>query len=149
MKLALLLLVASCAGSAPYTAAPTAAPGRRLGDAMDEAGMRFGRAGRAVLSGRYELAGYDLHELDEIFSDDLATSTWHGKAKLADLARTFASERIPALRAAVTAHDRAGYERAAADAARACNDCHKAADQAYIEISPALGAEVPTVTASK
>lgn len=110
--------------------------------------MRFGRAGRAVLSGRWDLAGYDLHELDEIFVDDLASSGWHGKPKLADLARTFQAERITALRAAATSHDRAAYERAAADAAHACNECHKAADQAYIEISPALGAEVPTVTAS-
>ncbi len=110
--------------------------------------MRFGRAGRAVLAGRWELAGYDLHELDEIFSDDLSTSGWHGKPQLADLAKTFQAQRITALRTAANAHDRAAYEHAVADAARACNECHKAADMAYIEISATLGAEVPTVTAS-
>ena len=108
--------------------------------------MRFGRAGRAVLAGRWELAGYDLHELDEIFADDLASSSWHGKVQLVPLAQDFASHRLPALRAAANAHDRAAYEHAAADAAHACNECHKAAEMPYIEISPMLGVEVPVIS---
>jgi hypothetical protein len=133
--------LAACAAQAPGPVAPT----RRLGDAMDETGQRFARAGRAVLAGRWELAGYDLHELDEIFSDDLASSSWHGKPALAQLAKRFEGHEVAELAAAVRAHDRAAYEHAVADAARACNGCHRAAEMAYIEIPESLGAEVPNI----
>ncbi len=137
-------LVAACAGSAPR---PAAAPRRRLGDAMGEAGQRFNRVGRAVLAGRWELATYDLKELDEIFGEDLAASSWLGKPKLSELAHQFQSRELAAIRTAVHAKDRDASQQAVAQAARACNECHKAADMGYIEISEALGAEVPVVGA--
>ena len=112
---------------------------------MDEAGRRFQRAGRAVVAGRWDLATYDLHELDEIFDDDLAGSSWHGKAELSALAHQFQTRQLAQLQVAVRSRDRGAFEHAAADAARACNACHKKADQGYIEISESLGAEVPLV----
>jgi hypothetical protein len=135
-------LLAACA-TAPRPVATT----RRLGDAMDEAGRRFQRSERAAIAGRWELAKYDLHELEEIFTEDLASSSWHGKPQLADLARTFQSQQLAALRSAVDARDHAAFEHAVADTARACNACHKAADQNYIEISERLGADVPVLDA--
>lgn len=138
--LATFALLAACA-----TAPRPVAPQRRLGDAMDEAGRRFHRAGRAVLAGRWDLAKYDLHELQEIFDEDLAGSSWHDKPKLPALAHKFQTEQLVALDAAVAHRDRAAFQTAAADTARACNACHKAADQAYIEVSENLGVEVPVV----
>ncbi len=135
------LLLAACAS------APRPTPTRRLGDAMDEAGRRFQRSQRAAIAGRWELAKYDLHELEEIFEEDLATSSWHGKAELSERARQFQTQQLTALRTAVNARDRAAFEHAVADAARACNACHKAADQDYIEISETPGADVPVLDA--
>jgi len=141
-RFALLVFALAACASAPR---PVASP-RRLGDAMDEAGRRFQRAGRAVIAGRWDLATYDLHELDEIFEEDLASTSWHGKPELSALAQRFQEQQLAALRVAVHSHDRGTFEHAAAEAARACNECHKKADQAYIEISEGLGAEMPLVT---
>jgi hypothetical protein len=140
LRLLALVLLASCAA----TPRP-AAPGRRLGDAMDEAGRRFQRAGRAVIAGRWELAAYDLHELDEIFEEDLAGSSWHGKPELSRFAKQFHGRELAELRTAVLAHDRTSFEHAAANAARACNECHRRAEEAYIEISETVGADVPAI----
>ncbi len=144
MKLAILALVlASACAATPRVVAPQ----RRLGDAMNEAGMRFNRVGRAVLAGRWELASYDLDELKEIFEEDLAQSSWHGKPELSQLAHRFRSENITALSAALHAHDRDASTRAVAGAARACNECHKKAEMEYIEISEKLGEQTPVVDA--
>lgn len=140
MRALIALVLAGCA-AAPR---PVATP-RRLGDAMDEAGRRFHRAGRAGLAGRWELAKYDLHELTEIFEEDLAGSTWHGKPQVPELARRFQSEQLPSLEAAITRRDAAAFQTAVAETARACNQCHKVAAQDFIEISEIPGAETPVV----
>jgi hypothetical protein len=144
------VVAASLAGCATTPAPaparePAVAQARRLGDAMDEAGRRFRRASRAVQSNRWDLAAYDLHELDEIFDEDLANSQWHGKPELGRLAVQLRANQLTGLHAAVTAHDRVGFAAAVAATARACNDCHKQADVAYIEISTELGAEAPVI----
>lgn len=142
LVIALSVLVMSCAPAPRAVEQP-----RRLGDAMDEVGSRFNRVGRAMVAGRWELATYDLHELKEVFEEDLAGSSWHGKPQLSELAKKFQAQQITALAMAVHSHDREASQRAVADAARACNECHKAADMAYIEISETPGAEVPVVSA--
>ncbi|HUJ63702.1 MAG TPA: hypothetical protein VLX92_34620 [Kofleriaceae bacterium] len=139
---AILALALAACGAA---AAPRASCPRRLGDAMDEAGRRFNRAERAVLAGRWELASYDLAELAEVFTDDLADSSWNGRPQLARLAQQFSTMQVAALRDAARARDRQSFEHAVSDAAHACNECHKAADQAYIQISDRLGADAPVV----
>lgn len=143
MKLAVVIaaLATACASAPPRAVQQP----RRLGDAMDETGMRFNRVGRAVLAGRWELATYDLAEMKEIFEDDLANSSWHGKPELSQLAQRFRADQLKALDAALRAHDRDASARAVAGAARACNECHQKADMAYIEISEQLGDQVPVV----
>ena len=136
-----LLLLAACAAQPRPVAAP-----RRLGDAMVETAMRFQRAGRAVLAGRWELAAYDIHELEEVFGEDLAASPWQGNPKLPALAHAFHTDLV-ALRDAARAHDRTAFETAVAHAAQSCNGCHKSADMAYIEIPTLLGEEVPVISA--
>ena len=78
----ILLAFASCSSSSspPPTAAVvpatpatvTVAPAaRRFGDAMSEVARRFDRAGRAVEAGRWDLADYDLGEIEEVFEQDI------------------------------------------------------------------------------
>lgn len=110
---------------------------------MTEVGLRFKRAGEAVLAGRWELATYDVNELEEVFEDDLFTSKWMGHAAISRLAHGFTATSIPELRDSVRRRDRPGFESAIAHAARACNECHRATQMAFIEVPEALGANVP------
>ncbi len=136
------LLVVGC-GHHPV---PVAAHGsRRVGDAMLEVGMRFEQAGHAMLADRWDFAGYEMEELQEIFEDDVLTSKWMKNPEVARLAHQFTTRSIPALRAVVQGHDRPRSVAAVADAARACNDCHRAAGMAFIKISESLGASVPMI----
>ena len=139
-----LLFLAACAAQPRPVATP-----RRLGDAMVETAMRFQRAGRAVLAGRWELAAYDIHELEEVFGEDLAASPWQNNPKLPPLAQQFHAQDLAALKVAVRAHDRVAFETAVAHAAQTCNGCHKTADMAYIEIPTLLGEEVPVISADR
>jgi len=113
-----------------------AVPPRRLGDSMREVGTRFERIGRAVLAQRWELASYDADELAEI---DLS---WSHHQSVATLGDAFRTRVLPALEGAVRRHD---AERAFADTARACNECHIAAGMKFLEISTKLGASVPVI----
>ena len=57
-------------GQAADGGAPTA-PQWRYGELMSEVGHRFETMGRAVKAHRYELAAFELDELQEIFEEDL------------------------------------------------------------------------------
>ena len=141
-----VVVVALAIGSCGHSARPVSRSGpRRVGEAMLEVGMRFERAGRAVLNERWELAAYDVDELEEIFEDDLFRSKWMGNTEVARLAREFTARSIPALRGAVRGHDHTSTVSAAADAARSCNACHRAAGLPFIQISESLGASVPVL----
>jgi hypothetical protein len=142
---ALAAMLAACATTPAPAPATASASKRRLGDAMDEVGRRFRRASRAVKADRWDLAVYDLHELDEVFEEDLKDSKWGGKPQLAKLADAMQAHQLAALHAAVTAHDHAAFATAVADAAKACHDCHKQAEMQYIEVSAEVGAEVPVL----
>jgi len=135
------LVLASCGGGA-------AEPQRHFGDVMSEVGRRFERAGRAAKAGRWELARYDLDELDEIFEDDVphAATPPDVHADLQGLAHAFAVAHPPALRRAAAAHDGAAFEAAFRDAATACNACHAAAHRAFVEVPTTWGEPVPVVT---
>lgn len=139
----LAVVLGACAAAPPRPAAPA----RRLGDAMAETGARFERIGRAGLAGRWELASYDLDELGEIFKEDLAGSSWQGNDQLPAIAKRFESRELAALDAAIHARDRAAFDRAVAQAAATCNECHRAAQKPYIEISATPGSEVPVLDA--
>lgn len=110
---------------------------------MAETGARFQRIGRAALAGRWELAGYDLDELGEVFKEDLASSSWQGNDKLPAIAAHFRTHELAAIDAAIHSRDRTAFARAIAGAAATCNECHRAAGKAYIEIAASPGAEVP------
>jgi hypothetical protein len=140
MKLTLVAIVLMSCAHAPK-------PAPRLGEAMWEAGWRFQRAGQAARAGRWDLARYDLHELDEVFAEDIARAETHDeKVDIHKLAREFAQVQLPAMRAAVDAHDMQQFNSAIVAAAKSCNDCHKLVDKPFIEVPLEAGAEVPLLT---
>jgi cytochrome c556 len=142
LPVALLLTVAG--GCAKSAAKP---PARRYGDAMSEIGRRFERAGRAVAAGRWDLAGYDLDELGEVFAEDLPHAERPGDVPIdpAPMAAAFAANSLPALVKAVETKDRAAFDGAFARAAAACNACHASTNKAFIEVAPTVGSEVPAL----
>jgi len=139
-------LVASC-GRAPHPESDV--PTRRYGDLMAEVGRRFERSGRAVLADRWELASYDLEELEECFERDLARATPPPEVKI-DL-RTLAKAYLEvhtALKNATGGRDRAVFAAKFERAATACNGCHEAAGKGYIVVPVRMGASVPVIDAS-
>jgi hypothetical protein len=143
---ALFGLVCLGLGACGATPGHAMAPPRRLGDAMTETGVRFARIGRAAAASRWQLAAYDLDELQEIFREDLAGSSWEGNPRLPPLAKTLQARDLPAIGAALRAGDTAKVAQAIEQAARTCNACHQAADKAFLEVSPVPGADVPVMT---
>jgi len=63
--------LAAAALLAGLAVACRADPPPRYGQAMHEIGRRFEVLGRAAAAGRYELARYELDELNEVVEDDL------------------------------------------------------------------------------
>jgi len=116
---------------------------RRLGEAMVEMANRFERAGRAAAAERWDLASYDLHEIDELIERDLDAHRFAGASR--HVLDTFVAVSLPELRRASRQHDARAYELANAQAARQCNDCHRASDMGFIEVSETLGDASPRI----
>ena len=147
----LLAVLVGCS-SLPSEPAPelprSAGPeGPRYGALMAEIGPRFERAGRAAGAGAWELADYDLHELEELFEDDApgasapADVTTDLPGGMADFARGPLAE----LRRAAASHDGAAFASAYAAAAGACNACHRDAGRGFLLIPTVQGEEVPAI----
>lgn len=156
----LLLLGTACSGPAPGGVPPTAPPPsvppppataseppRRFGELMDEVGRRFERAGRAARARSWELAAYDLHEIEEVFEDDLPTARVPHEitADVRSIGAAFAAGPLEELRDAARAEDEARFAAAFAAAADACNVCHEAAEHAFILVPDVPGAAVPVI----
>ncbi len=132
-----IVLVAACVQP------PRAPQPRRLGEAMIEMANRFERAGRAAAADRWDLASYDLAEIDELIERDLDGHMFRPAPR--HLLDTFVTATLPELRRASSQRDGRAYEVANAQAARLCNDCHRASDKAFIEISESLGDVAPRI----
>jgi hypothetical protein len=117
----------------------------RYGELMTEVGRRFELMGRAAQAGRWELAAYELHEIEEIFEDlpEARPPDESRNVDLATMARTFAQAHPPALEAAIRTRSATALSAATAAAASACNQCHEASNHKFIEIPATPGAPVP------
>ncbi len=128
----------------PFACAEAAAP-PRYGPIMVRVGQRYELLGRAIVAGRWELAGYALHELDEEL-DELPGATPPEEVSRDVLGPALASlrQRMPALAQAVTARDAAAARAAYAAASTTCNACHAAAQHGYLVVPSTPGEAVPS-----
>lgn len=112
---------------------------------MTEVGRRFERIGHAAATGRWELADYDIGEIEEVFERDLPRAEKPEDVPVdpAPLAAAFAATVLPDLERAIAARDLAAFAAVYAGAARKCNECHQNAAKAFIEVPTALGVPVP------
>ncbi len=135
----------SCVQPLPLTKRPTDSPPIRYGAIMPELGRRFELLGRAAKARRFELASYEVHEIEEMFEDDLSHAAQPGEVKtsLLPFSSEFLNAEIPPLRAAARSADGPGLASAFRSAAASCNACHSAADKAFIAIPSEAGLGVP------
>lgn len=123
-----------------------ATPRTSFGSAMSDVARRFEILGRAASAGRYELADYELGELEEIFTETLpgASPPKEGHPEvLPGLVSDFSKNTIPALRTGIATHDQSKFEAAFAQAASACNSCHQASGHQFIEVPLKPGLAIP------
>jgi hypothetical protein len=127
------------ASPAPAAEAP------RYGALMAEIGRRFELFGHAAKAHRYELAAYELHELEEIFEGELsrAEAPEVGGVNLDGLREAFIETHLEELSRAVRSRNDQAIAAAFSNAAATCSGCHKATEHAFIEIPSELGAPVP------
>lgn len=127
---------------------PAAEPQERFGALMTEVGRRFELIGRAATAHRWQLAAYEVHELQEVFEDDLPHAKPPDEVKGVDLhaiESTFLKTNMPELKAAVDAKNDPALGKAIARAAATCNGCHEATGHAFIEVPSSPGATVPNL----
>lgn len=117
----------------------------RYGALMSEVGRRFELLGRAAVARRWELAAFELHELEEVFEELRTAELPHqkGDADLRGLEEAFINTYPPELKAALSARDSAVFTEAFGNAAATCNGCHKASAHGFIEVPAEPGAAVP------
>jgi hypothetical protein len=119
-----------------------------FGEEMERIGRRFERLGRAGVVRRWELARYELHEIEEGVEalggatppEDLVGADLHG------LAEGFVARALPTLDSALASRDTAAFSTAFREVARECNACHQAIGRAFIQVPEVPGAEVPILT---
>ncbi|MFN7698851.1 MAG: hypothetical protein ACK6CU_27060 [Deltaproteobacteria bacterium] len=128
--------------SAPAEAAPRVG----YGTAMADVARRFELLGRATIAGRYELAEYQLGEIEEQFEETLphAAPPKEGHPEvLPAMVSAFVQTNVPDLRRALTTRDRAQAAAAFERTATACNGCHQASGHGFIEVPLVAGRSIP------
>lgn len=113
---------------------------------MSEIGRRFELAGRAAAANRFELAGYEVGEMQELFDGDLPNADLPKEgptAALSTLADAFAKTQPAELAKAAKADDGRAFSEAFQRVAGACNACHEASGHGFIGIPSVAGQLVP------
>lgn len=113
---------------------------------MIDVGRRFETAGRAVLANRFELAEFEVGEIQEAFENDVPHATLPKEgptAQIAPMAAEFVKTVVPELKRAAAAKDGAAFTKAFGSASVACNACHTASAKAFIQVPSLPGKLVP------
>ena len=133
-------------------AGPGAAAATRphFGDLMVEVGLRFEMIGRAARARRWELALYELDELQEALESlpNAEPPEKTGDVNLVGLSQAFLNTHPPEIKAALAARDLRKLTRAFTGAAETCNGCHKATGRQFIQVPAEPGAVVPELGSS-
>ena len=118
------------------------------GTAMADVGRRFELAGRAALARRFELARYEVRQIEAAFRSTLPRATPPQKAPVEVLEAqriAFVRTGLPDLARAADARDAGAFADAFARAATRCNRCHEAAEVGFIAVPAAMGRAIPNL----
>ena len=130
-----LMLVAGCAcalsNGAPSADARTYAPG--LGEIMSATQMRHLKLWYAGQAGNWQLASYEIDELEEGFADAVRFHPTHKQSPrpLTELMLELTAGPITALRAAIAKEDRRAFVAAHDALTEGCNGCHAATEFSF------------------
>ncbi len=144
----LVVVVIAIASVLAFTRRPPPTPpvsARGYGSVMTDVAHRFELLGRASTAGRFELADYELGELEEeLESLESASPPKEGHPEvLPGLLANFQKTTVAELRGALTSRDRARFLAAFEHAAGACNACHQASGHGFIEVPTTPGQPIP------
>jgi hypothetical protein len=125
---------------------PAGSPG--LGEVMVQVGRRFEVAGKAASAGRFELAAFEVGELEELFETEVPIATLPKEGPVAQipaLANAFRQSIPPELARALASRDPAAFATAFQHAAATCNACHVSAEKGFIQVPSVPGQSVPVL----
>lgn len=106
-----------------------------MGEIMGATQMRHAKLWFAGKAGNWELASYELDEIEEGLADAVKYHPVFKKdAPVSAMLDKFTSPPLAELRRAVAAKDAAKFRSAFDRLTRACNACHEAAGQGFIVI---------------
>ena len=117
---------------------------------MLQVGRRFEMAGKAMTANRFELAAFEVGELEELFEGDVPKAALPKEgptAHIQPLAKEFLASVPPDLTKAANAKDEAAFAAAFARAATRCNACHQASAKGFIVVPSVPGQSVPVIAA--
>lgn len=140
--LVVTMLLSGCASL------PARVEGSSWGSAMAEVGRRFELVGRALAAGRYELASYELDEIDEVFHDTLPHASLPKEGhpeRIEPLRVVFADQGFSDLARALRTKNATQAQAGFAATATSCNACHQASGHGFIEVPSVAGERVPKV----
>jgi hypothetical protein len=150
---AILFLSVACSrsGVSPTSgdagaASPSRGKAPGLGEVMVQAARRFEVAGRAATANRFELAEFEVGELEELFEDDVPSAELPKEGPTAHIpavAQGFLKANLPEMRKAAAAKDPVAFQDAFERAASICNACHQASAKGFIQIPATPGKPVP------
>lgn len=135
---------AASPGAPPAAAAPTVS----YGAVMADVGRRFEVLGRAGAARRFELAEYELGEIEETFAGALpgAERPKEGHPEVLPGQQTaFVEQVVPEVRRGIATGDPAAFTAAFGKAAERCNACHQASGHGFIEVPTQPGHTIPNL----
>ena len=139
-----LSLLVPTVGCSRTKAASATVPG--LGEVMSQVGHRFELAGRAAKANRFEMAAYEVGELEELFETDVPRAALPKEgptAQIPSMAKAFLETVPPDMSRAAASQDPAVFGAAFQRAAAMCNACHQASAKAFIQVPAIPGHAVP------
>lgn len=123
---ATVVLALAAAASWPVSCSRRYEPG--LGELMSLTQMRHAKLWFAGVAQNWDLAAYELDELQEGFTDVVEFHPTHknGQLPLSELVPKIMNEPLRQLSGAIDAHDAAAFATAYDAVTAACNSCHQA-----------------------
>jgi len=106
-----------------------------MGEIMGATQMRHAKLWFAGKAANWELAAYELDEIEEGLDDAAKYHPVFKKdAPISTLLQKFTVQPLRDIRAAIEAKDRAKFKKSFNSLTAACNACHQAASQGFIVI---------------
>ncbi|MGO9839156.1 MAG: hypothetical protein ACLP1X_33660 [Polyangiaceae bacterium] len=147
------VLMASCSKTeaSPPSRDKEAKPGEQapgLGEVMVQVARRFEVAGRAASANRFELAAFEVGELEELFENDVPRASLPKEgptAQIPAMAKAFLESIPPELTRSAASGDRVAFAAAFQHAAATCNACHVSAAKGFIQVPSVPGQSVPVL----